>query len=205
MTGIAPSLEETQAIARLKNGDLDGLEVLITSYQVKAVHAAYLVTGDAEMAQDVVQDAFLHAAEKITQFDESRPFGPWFLKSVINAALKAAKRRGRMVPLDPSQNEGTDAFVNWLTDAGPRPEQMMEIKETQRVVWNALKQLSPEQRAVIILHHYLGMDAEEITNKVHRPTTTVYWWLRTARNRLRELLSPYWQAEHRKREDGNGE
>jgi len=205
LTEITSNLEEKRAVDCLKKGDLDGLEVLVTAYQVKAVHAAYLVTGDPELAQDLVQDAFLNAARKITQFDESRPFGPWFLKSVINASIKAAKEQHRVVSLNGSQDETVDELVSWLIDSGARPDEIIETKETQSIVWEALEQLSPEQRSVVILHHFLGLDASEITNKMNRPTSTIYWWLRAARNRLRGLLNPYWQAEYRERKDGNGE
>ena len=201
----APSLEEKRAITRLKTGDLEGLEVLITFYQVKAVHAAYLVCGDAELAKDVAQDAFLQAAKKIAQFDEKRPFGPWFLKIILNSAVKAINRQTRVVSIDGSQDGEVGAMARWFIDAGPRPEQIVETKETQRIVWNALCQLSPEQRAAVIMHHYLGMDAAEITNEMHRPTTTVYWWLKTAKERLRELLRPYWNANNHEKGDGNGE
>lgn len=205
MTEMTSNQEEKRAIDRLKIGDLDGLEVLITSYQVKAVHAAYLVTGDPELAQDIVQDAFLNAVRKIAQFDESRPFGPWFLKSVINASIKVAKQQNRVASLNGSQNEMVDEMVSWLTDSGPRPDEILETKETQSIVWDALEQLTPEQRSVVILHYFLGLDASEITNEMDRPTSTIYWWLRTARNRLRGLLDPYWRTEYREWKDGNGD
>ncbi len=205
MTETTSNLEEKLAIEQLKKGDLDGLEVLITFYQVGAVHAAFLVTGDSELAKDIVQDAFLNAARKIAQFDESRHFRPWFLKSVINASIKAAKQQNRVLSLNDSPDESVDQIARWFIDDGARPDEIIETKETQRVVWDALKQLSPEQRSVVILHHFLGFDAIEITNKMDRPTFTIYWWLRTARNRLREFLNPYWQAEYRERKDGNGE
>jgi RNA polymerase sigma-70 factor (ECF subfamily) len=202
VTGFAHILEEKRAIDRLKTGDLEGLEVLIDAYQVKAVYAAYLVCGDADLAKDVVQDAFLHVAKKIAQFDESRPFGPWFLKIVVNSAVKAAKSQTKVVSIDSSRDEAVGIMARWFVDAGPRPEQIVETKETQRIVRYALGQLSPEQRAAVIMHHYLGMDATEITSEMHRPTTTVYWWLRTAKDQLRDLLRPYWKVENDERKRG---
>jgi len=87
-----PSLEEKLAIARLKQGNLDGMEALVKHHQVRAVSAAYLIVRDPFLAEDIVQEAFLRAAERIDQFDESRPFGPWFLRSVINASITACSR-----------------------------------------------------------------------------------------------------------------
>ena len=107
MTVKIPSLEEKLAIARLKQGDLDGMEALVKRHQVRAVSAAYLIVRDPKIAEDIVQEAFLSAAEKIDQFDESRPFGPWFLRSVINASTKAVRKQKRFIPLDGTGDEET--------------------------------------------------------------------------------------------------
>jgi len=68
-------MEEQEAIARLKRGDISGLEALVRKYQVQAVRAAYLITHDRGLAEDIVQAAFLRAYERIGQFDAGRPFG----------------------------------------------------------------------------------------------------------------------------------
>ena len=70
-------MEERQAIERMRRGDIGGLELLVRQYQVRALRAAYLVTHDVALAEDVVQTAFVKAYERIKQFDPERPFGPW--------------------------------------------------------------------------------------------------------------------------------
>ena len=127
-----PSLEEKLAIARLKQGDLDGMEALVKRHQVRAVSAAYLIVRDPKLAEDIVQEAFLRAAEKIDQFDESRPFGPWFLRSVINASTKAVRKQKRFIPLDGTRDEENSKVADWLIDPDPRPEQIIETQETRR-------------------------------------------------------------------------
>jgi RNA polymerase sigma-70 factor (ECF subfamily) len=84
-------MEERQAIARLQRGDIGGLEVLVKQYQVQAVQTACLIVQDKALAEDIVQNAFITVAEKIHQFDSQKPFAPWFLRSVVNASIKAAK------------------------------------------------------------------------------------------------------------------
>jgi RNA polymerase sigma-70 factor (ECF subfamily) len=128
-------MNESQAIGRIKQGDLGGLEMLVRIYQVKAVQAAFLIARDRPMAEDVVHAAFLKAVERIDQFNISRAFGPWFLCSVVNAAIDAARQQNRMLSLD-RETEG----------------------ETE-----ALDALSPEQRAAVILRHFLGMSEAEMT------------------------------------------
>ena len=62
-------MEEQEAIARLKRGDVGGLEVLVRGHQVRAVRTVFLITRDRALAEDIVQAAFLRAYERIGQFD----------------------------------------------------------------------------------------------------------------------------------------
>jgi DNA-directed RNA polymerase specialized sigma24 family protein len=92
-------MDEREAIERLKGGDVGGLESLMELYYTRAVRTAYLIARDRAMAEDVAQGAFVKAYEKSGQFDADRPFGPWFMKIVVNDAVKASKKRERTVPL----------------------------------------------------------------------------------------------------------
>src|SRR5919112_5426938 len=141
-TGRRAVMEERSAIERLKRGDIGGLEVLVRRYQVRAVQAAYLILRDRSLAEDVAQGAFVRAYEGIGRFDEERPFGPWFMRVVINDAVKAAHRRGRTLPL-----EGDDAPARWLMDPEAGPQELAEEAEVGRRVWAALERLPPTQRA----------------------------------------------------------
>ncbi len=194
MTVKTPSLEEQQTITRLKQGDLSGMETLVHCYQVQAVYAAYLIVRDLPLAEDIVQSAFLRAAQKIHQFDDRRPFKGWFLRSVVNAAIKEARKQQRFVPLDEPQEEEIGSMLGWLSNPDAGPEKIIETEETRQAVWEALAQLSAEQRAAIVMRHFLEMNETEMTEKLHRPLTTIRWWLRTARKRLRDMLQPFWQA-----------
>lgn len=90
-------MDESQAIQRLKRGDIGGLEFLVHRYQLKAVRTAYLITRDPQTAEDVVQDTFLQSYRSIARFDGTRSFEPWFMRSVVNAAVKMAQKAARQV------------------------------------------------------------------------------------------------------------
>lgn len=183
-------MDERQAIARLKQGDWTGLEFLVQQYQARAVHTAYLIIGDSALAEDVVQTAFLRAAQRIGQFDALRPFQPWFLRSVVNDAIKAAVRQKRAVSLE----QVPEGVMDWLMDTAPQPEELVQAGELRQVVWDALQQLTPEQRAVIVQRHFLGMSEAEMAGRLRRPASTIKWWLHSARERLRTLLRSYRSA-----------
>ena len=176
------------AVSRLKQGDLNGLEILVNRYQAQAVHAAFLVLYDRTVAEDIAQAAFVKAAERIHQFDEDRPFAPWFFRIVVNDALKAAQKQRSMLPLD-DPDEPTAHLADWLTDSAPPPEQQLEEKEIRENLLKAIYRLPPEQRAVIVMQYYLDLSEVDISAKMERPLSTIKWWLRDARKRLRDLLA----------------
>jgi RNA polymerase sigma-70 factor, ECF subfamily len=179
-------MDEQQALARLKQGDLNGLEFLVRQYQGQAVHAAYLILGEIPLAEDVAQAAFLKITRKISQFDKRYPFRPWFLRIVVNDAVKVAKRQQKSIPLD----EPADGAVSdWLLDQAPRPEELAEASELRQKVWSALQQLPPEQRAVIVQRHFLEMSEAEMVAEHQRPASTIKWWLHNARKSLKTLLA----------------
>ncbi len=187
-------MEEQEAIARLKRCDIGGLEALVRQYQVRAVQTAYLITRDRALAEDIVQAAFLRAYERIGQFDAGRPFGPWFLRSVVNDAVKAAARRKRLVPLEASPEGEGASLADLLADPSPGPDDLMEAAETRQTVWTALGKLPPAQRAAIVQRYYLGLSEAEMAGELACPPGTVKWRLHAARKRLRTLLRPLWPA-----------
>jgi len=180
-------MEDQIAISRLKQGDLNGLETLVNRYQVRAVHAAYLIVYDHEIAKDLVQTAFVKVAERIHQFDEERPFAPWFFQIVVNDALKLAKKQKYNLSLE----ETTAQLAAWLTDSNPLPEQILEQKETHQNILKAIQSLPPEQRAVIVMRYFLDMSEQDMSKKMDRPLSTIKWWLREARKHLRDRVREY--------------
>ena len=180
-------MDDRIAISRLKQGNLDGLETLVNRYQVQAVYAAYMIVFDRGLAEDVTQTAFIKAAERIHQFDQTHPFAPWFIRIVVNDALKLAKKQKHQVSLDEFDQPVTQ-LADWLADPSPQPEQMLEEKDMRKHILQAIQSLPPDRRAVIVMRYYLEMSEAEMSAKMERPLSTIKWWLRDARKRLSEML-----------------
>lgn len=180
-------MSEGEAIDRLKRGDISGLECLVQTYQLQAVRTAYFITHDRTVAEDIVQTAFLRAYERIVQFDSHRPFGPWFLRGVINDALKAVTRNQHL-----SLEAESDAALGSLEDLLARHEHGygddMAQADLRHSLREALKRLSPPQRAVIVQRYYLGWSETEIAAQQAWKLGTVKSRLHAARNHLRLLL-----------------
>ena len=177
-------MEEQKAIQRLKRGDPGGLEVLVRKHQVRAVRTAYLIVRERALAEDVVQGAFVKAYERINRFDETRPFGPWFTKVVVNDAIKAASRRERTIS---HSGEGED-LISCLADPASGPEDLAEEEETRRRVWEVLAELPPAQRAAVVQRYYLGMSEKEMADEGASPPGTIKWRLHAAKKSLSKLL-----------------
>ena len=176
-------MDDVQAIERLKRGDLGGLEILMQRYQVKAARAAFLITHDKFTAEDVVQDTFFRIHQRIEQFDGSRPFEPYLIRSVIHAALNAVRGSEKFIPLE----DETGEVIN-LLDRAASVETQVESTQLQVEIINALSNLPPRQRAVIVQRYYLEMNEQEMALALDSAPGTVKWLLNGARERLRHLL-----------------
>ena len=183
-------MDDEQAIRRLKRGEMDGLEYLVSRYQLKAGHVAFLVTRDEALAQDVVQETFIRIYRRIRQFDETRPFEPYLLRSVVNAALNAMRRGRKSLSL-----EGDPAGFENLLAHSASVETEVEFAQARVEIFSALSQLSPRQRAVIVQRYYLEMSEKEMAESLDAAPGTIKWLLNAARARLRALLRSERSAE----------
>ena len=179
-------MDEQQAIRQLKSGDIGGLEILVNLYQLRAVRTAFLITRDAALAEDAVQQVFLQIYRSIRHYDSERPFAAWFMRSVVNAAVKAARKSSRQAPEAPDSNE---AWLESLPSDEELVEQQVEASEIQRRVWEAMRNLSPRQQAAIVQRYYLDMSEKEISVELVAAPGTIKWLLHAARKNLRSLLS----------------
>jgi len=181
-------MDDRHAISRIKQGDLNSLEILVKRYQAQAVHAAYLIVYDRALAEDVASTAFIKVVERIHQYDGDRPFAPWFFRIVVNDALKAAQKQKRIISLDEESDEITAQLAALLIDPAPQPEQWLEEKQVREHILAAVKNLPPEQRAVIVMRYFLDMSEADMSAEMDRPPSTIKWWLRDARKRLHSLI-----------------
>ncbi len=177
-------MDEQEAIQRLKRGDIQALEYLVQQHQVEAVRTAYLITRDLALAEDIVQESFLQAFRSIGGFDASRPFEPWFLKSVVNASLKTLRKTKRETELP----EDEMAFAN-LAAQIDSVESQVEAAEVRQQVWQAMQKLSARQRAMIVQRYFLEMSEAEMAGESGIAAGTVKWLLNAARTRLRQVLA----------------
>ncbi len=170
---------------RAAAGDRSAFGVLVERYAGVARRVARAVLGNPEDADDAAQDAMLSALVKLDQYDPRRPFGPWLLRIVANAATDRRRRRTvrRVEPLDVG-----------LTAGGPRPDTTAERRALGERLRQALAELPERRRVAVVLFDVEGYSHAEIAAVLGIPEGTVRSEVFHARRRLRALLAD-WKEE----------
>ena len=167
--------DERAWIRGAQDGSVADLEALFRHHWPRAYRAAYLVVHDAAGAEDIAQESFLAAVRSLDRFDRRRPFGPWLHRIVVNRAIDWARARAL-------RREVGDAALG--TFAAPAQS---EGSNAERLA-DALAELTPEHRAVIVLRHLLQYTPGEIAEVLELPRGTVNSRLRRGLDTLAERL-----------------
>lgn len=170
---------EADLVARTLAGDRAAFGVLVERYAAQARRVARAVLGDPDEADDAAQDGFLSALVKLQQYDVRRPFGPWLMRIVANAATDRRRRRSVR------QAEPLDAA---LVGGGPRPDADAVRRELGERLRAALAELPVRRRTAVVLFDVEGYSHAEIAGMLGIPEGTVRSEVFHARRRLRALL-----------------
>lgn len=176
------SVPDIELVTKALVGDRDAFGLLVERYAAQARRVARAVLSDADDADDAAQDGFLSALVKLGQYDAKRPFGPWLMRIVANAATDRRRRRNvrRTEPLDTS-----------LVGGGPRPDAAAVRSELGERLRVALAELSERRRTAVVLFDVEGYSHAEIAHILGIPEGTVRSEVFHARRRLRTLLEDW--------------
>ena len=176
------SPEDKALVAQTLAGDRASFGTLVERYAGQARRVARAVLGDPDDADDAAQDGFLSALVKLGQYDARRPFGPWLMRIVANAATDRRRRRNvrRAEPLDTS-----------LVGGGPRPDAIAVRSELNDRLRAALAELPERRRKAVVLFDVEGYSHAEIAGMLGIPEGTVRSEVFHARRRLRTLLADW--------------
>jgi RNA polymerase sigma-70 factor (ECF subfamily) len=181
--------DEKRLVALLKKGDEAAFRLLIQKYQSKLYGIAYGITLDREESLDIVQDVFLKVYQKIHLFREESSLSTWLHRITVNLCLNWKRRWLRRFkwhhqPLE-IQEGGDYPELGTVEDL---PETLYEQKELKKMLWEQLKELPEEARAVFVLKEMEGLSYDEIAKTLRIKTGTVSSRLFYARKKLRNGL-----------------
>lgn len=169
-------------------GRRDAFGQLVERYQHRLYRGLLHVLGSADEAQETAQEAFVHAFEKLGSYKGQAAFYSWLFRIALNASISARRKSRRMSASVESRRE--ENGVEPL-DENPsaEPSYAMDVSDRQRLVRQALAELSEEFRTALVLKEMDGMSYEEIAEVVDVPLGTVRSRIHRARLELRSKLS----------------
>jgi RNA polymerase sigma-70 factor, ECF subfamily len=172
----APS--DRDLILRARRGEVEAFGELVTRYQTGVFNVCYRILLERGEAEDLAQDAFIRAYDRIRTFDIEREFGPWIRRVAANLCLNHLESRKVTSELDDERD----------ADPAQLPEAVQEVRERSEQIRNALVSLPINYRLVIELRHYQEMSYDEISAQLNIPLSDVKSHLFRARKILAEKL-----------------
>jgi RNA polymerase sigma-70 factor (ECF subfamily) len=182
--------EAAAVLARARQGDSDAFRALVETHSRQVFRLAFRMTGNEQDAEDVVQESFLRAYRQLGRFESRANFGTWLYRIVSNCSvdlMRSKQARHDQVRGDSLDQEGA---VELPAANSADPERQAQSAEIDRRVQNALRDLSPLERAAFTLRHYEGRSIEEICETLGLGTSAAKHSVFRAVKKLRTALAP---------------
>jgi RNA polymerase sigma-70 factor, ECF subfamily len=177
--------DEAELIERAARGDSQAFGQLVERYQRRVVGVAMAVVHNQDDAIELAQETFIRAYENLSKFESRSSFSTWLYRIAANLSIDFRRREGRHVVL---RGEDADNEFNRIpTDQGDSFKEASRTELSARLR-EALGELTPEHRAVILLREVEGLSYDEISDVLQCPRGTVMSRLHYARGRLRGIL-----------------
>ena len=171
---------DADVAAQFAVGDAQSIRDLYQRFGGLVYSVAYKVLGDAGLAQDATQQAFVQAWRAANSYDPTRALGPWMATIAHRAAIDVYRRERRH-----RSHEDLDVVDPALITLPPSVEQISDVWEVRQ----ALQQLTDDERELIRLQHYAELTHSEIALKLSIPVGTVKSRSHRAHRRLAGLLT----------------
>jgi RNA polymerase sigma-70 factor (ECF subfamily) len=181
---------ETRLAKLARNGDREAFETLVDLYQDKIYYFALRMLGNAQEAEDVVQETFLRVYTNLDRYDETHKFSTWIYRIANNLCIDRLRRRKPTLSLDFEDENGdtTGAGYAVLSSEEDRPEEQMILSELQTTVRDAIEKLPDKYKSVVVLRYLHDLSLQEIGEVLDLPVTTVKTRVHRAREALRLKL-----------------
>lgn len=175
------SQDDAPLILRLQAGDIEALGTLYDRYRWVVYRTALAITRDPDVAEDILQEAFLRLHSYASSVKPELPLAPWLYRVTINLSYTWYSRRKWLAPLD-------EFIEKLIGPAKHHPEPAAEQHDDRAVMQRAIDGLPFNQRVVVILHYLNDLSLQEIAEIVRCPVGTVKSRLFYARESLRQTL-----------------
>lgn len=189
----SPSADSDHAlIAACCAGNKQAFNGLILRHQDSVSTLATRLLGDHAEAEDITQETFLRAYEKIAEFRGEAKFSTWLYRICHNLCLNCLQKKKN----DPTNDAEDGTLPEELPDPrGGFPDHVVMKREQQKLVQRALSHMARDFREVLVLHHTIYLSYGEIAELLRLPIGTVRSRLHRGREELKERLRPHLREE----------
>jgi RNA polymerase sigma-70 factor, ECF subfamily len=177
---LGPGASDAELIKAIARGSRRAMELLYGRYSVRAYRCALRITGNAEIAEDIVSEVFLDIWRQADGFEARSQVSTWLLAITRNKSLSAVRRR--------TEDQLDDQAAAEIEDPADDPEMTAEKDNRSVAIRKCMMQLSAAHREVVDLVYYHEKSVEEVSRIVGVPASTVKTRMFYARHRMRELL-----------------
>jgi RNA polymerase sigma-70 factor (ECF subfamily) len=180
--------DDDRLIADCLKGQTAAFGELVRRYQDRLFNTVFRLVDSAEDAQDVVQEAFLHAYQSLDRFKGESQFFTWLYRIAVNSAISLKRKQRIVVSLHVDrEGQGSVPEPHDVSELS-QPDLVLERADEERRIQAALNRLSPEHRAVLILKDLEDQKYETMAEILQVPIGTIRSRLHRARLELREVL-----------------
>lgn len=190
------AVSDAIAVERTLAGDRNAYRVLVERYSLYLYRLAYRMTGNSHDAEEVVQEAFLRAYQKLKQFAGNSNFGTWVYRIAANYAIDRIRQRNveetrQVTPSRPTEAGPEIDPVAMVKDPSASPERLAGSAELAAKMKQALEALTPAERTAIVMRHWEGCAIEEIAVVLNSNTNATKNTVFRAVSKLRKALEPF--------------
>ena len=188
---------ELALVQAAQKGDVGAFEQLVRKYDRNVFRIANHITQNREDAEDVVQDAFLKAYQKLDQFQGNSKFYTWIVRIAVNEALMKLRKRksDKLVSMDEDVETDEGTITREFADWTPNPEQQYNQSELNDILSRTIQGLPASFRTVFVLRDVEGLSTEETAEMLGLSVPAVKSRLLRARLQLRERLSRHFKSK----------
>ena len=183
---------ELELVRQCQAGRSEAFDELVIRYRTRVFAMIYNMVHNEQDAWDLAQESFVKAWKSIKRFRRHSSFYTWIYRIVMNVTidwLRKKQIKGAGTEFDDAvQMKDIDPASRTVPKADPLPHQQLEHAEIRARIDRAIKQLSPEHRAVILMKEIEGMQYHEIAETLGCSIGTVMSRLFYARKKLQHLL-----------------